>query len=76
MTRGTGMALVKGDGSAEDAKPTKKVSSKKTTIRMPADVYDAIRQHAERRGRSLNTTILDLIEGGFDWLRTRFQALK
>jgi len=57
-------------------KSVNKPRGKKTTIRIPEEMLSRILEHAERRGRSLNTTILDLIDNGFDWVRMRFSAMK
>ena len=54
----------------------KKTKSKKTTLRIPEEVQAKIQETADRRGRSLNTTVVDLIEAGLDWFRERYQVIK
>ena len=49
---------------------------KKTTVRIPEETLVMIQEAADRRGRSLNVTILDLIEGGLDWIRERYRIVK
>jgi predicted DNA-binding protein len=53
-----------------------KNKTKRTTIRIPDETLAKIQEIADRRGRSLNVTVVDLIEGGIDWLRDRYQIVK
>lgn len=53
-----------------------KAKPKKTTVRIPEETLAKIQEMADRRGRSFNTTLIDLVEGGIDWIRSRYQIVK
>jgi predicted transcriptional regulator len=50
--------------------------TRRVTIRLSSEIRDKVQELADRRGRSLNVTLVDLIEGGMDWIRERYQIVK
>jgi predicted DNA-binding ribbon-helix-helix protein len=56
-------------------KPVRK-KGKRTSVRLPDETFAKIQEMADRRGRSFNTTLVDLVEGGIDWIRSRYQIVK
>lgn len=61
-------------GKSEGDRPKKRV--RKTTLRLTDEMLAQIQEQADKRGRSVNVTIVDLIEGGFDWFRERYRLVK
>lgn len=53
-----------------------KNKGKRAYVRLPDELFEKIQDIADRRGRSINTTLVDLIEGGVDWMRSRYQLVK
>ena len=60
----------KTEGEAPKRRP------RKTTIRFTEEMLAQIQAQADKRGRSVNVTVIDLIEAGFDWFRERYRIVK